>query len=327
MAVTYYSWDDAGAPQFTQGGQYKNNFIEVLDAILINGYGNKSGLGWTKVMSSKIPNSDRTVYKNKSANKDDMFLLAQSNPSESKGFMLQIADVVTSPELYSGYSQVASCYQSHDLKRWHAVGDERTFIFINYSSFTDGISSGYWSSYSPVVLYIGDFDIPDKNNPKGWGLLAPLMTKGTLDTVSISGENKGTFTLAIETSLTAKTVRSVTQVPGEVWSEADCYGFAFSFESRPGTANTSPPYREISDFEANVNLKAPWFYCLNRQYTYRIRGVFNIFPWLQQANSSGKRNWAKTVTVDGESYLPFSYRASRGNTVPMSVYIQITGSW
>lgn len=49
QAVTVYRWDDPGAPQITTPGGSANEIKAVLDAVLINGYGNKQGLGWSKV--------------------------------------------------------------------------------------------------------------------------------------------------------------------------------------------------------------------------------------------------------------------------------------
>ncbi|WP_202969871.1 hypothetical protein, partial [Endozoicomonas atrinae] len=62
MPVQYYSWNDSGAPEFKYlsggYGAYKNSIIEVLDAILVTGYGSKPGFGWTKAMTSTVPDSN-----------------------------------------------------------------------------------------------------------------------------------------------------------------------------------------------------------------------------------------------------------------------------
>lgn len=129
MPVTFYSSEDPGAPQFVysgSSGSYKIGIIEVLDAILVNGYSGKSGLGWTKLMTSAVVGSHRTVYRNQSAYESNCHLLVESSPSNSGCFKIQIADVVSSTEDYSRYSQVINTYVSG--YKWMAVGDERTLI-------------------------------------------------------------------------------------------------------------------------------------------------------------------------------------------------------
>lgn len=57
MAVTKYMSSDSGAPIMngTQG-----SLVNVLDAILVNGYGSKSPAGWTKPFSG----TSKAVYRN-----------------------------------------------------------------------------------------------------------------------------------------------------------------------------------------------------------------------------------------------------------------------
>jgi hypothetical protein len=44
-----YRWDDASAPTLTSTDL--NSIFDVLDACLVNGYGAKASLGWTKPFS------------------------------------------------------------------------------------------------------------------------------------------------------------------------------------------------------------------------------------------------------------------------------------
>ena len=334
MAVQYYSWEDDGAPQFEKtrnvSGNYQNSIIDIMDAILINGYGTKPGMGWTKEFTSTVTDSNRTVYKNKSAHADDMFFIIESMKNIESGFKAQIADAVISPEVYSGYSQVAGLYQIHTgTQRWHAIGDERTFVFVFYSYYADQTSVSNWSSYSPMAFYVGDFDIPNNSNPKGWGLLAHSMKEGTLDSLgeSYSGDNRGTFNLMNTQQPYSKTDRPVTQIPGELWSEADAYCFTASFESRPPVKSSNPPSRDISEFEQNAQLRSEWFFILNFTNIYRLRGVYNIYPWLSHSNMTNNRNWAKIVHVFGDDYMPLMTMPSNTYYRPMTVYIKATGDW
>lgn len=59
--VTVYRWDDPGAPQMTTANGTANELKAVLDACLINGYGSKAPLGWSKIFDD----SNGVVYQNK----------------------------------------------------------------------------------------------------------------------------------------------------------------------------------------------------------------------------------------------------------------------
>lgn len=53
MTISIYRSTDVGAPVFSSG--VKGSLITVLDACLVNGYGSKSPLGWSKVYSGTRP--------------------------------------------------------------------------------------------------------------------------------------------------------------------------------------------------------------------------------------------------------------------------------
>ncbi|MES9983172.1 MAG: hypothetical protein ABW115_07170 [Candidatus Thiodiazotropha sp. 6PLUC6] len=179
MAVTFYSSEDAGAPQWRSSGLTAgtNNIIEILDAVLLTGYGSKPGCGWSKVASSTI--NDRTVYRNQSAHQNDMHLLVQSHPSTNYVCMMQAADSVVSPEEYYGYSAVACCGQNYGINRWIAIGDERTIVFAVANN---NMNSSHYYVYGPSYIYAGDFDPQGNDHPSAWGVVSNTMFQGTLDT-------------------------------------------------------------------------------------------------------------------------------------------------
>lgn len=60
--VTVYRWDDAGAPSLgTATGFTPNDLKAILTACLVNGYGSKAPLGWTK----PFDDANGVVYQNK----------------------------------------------------------------------------------------------------------------------------------------------------------------------------------------------------------------------------------------------------------------------
>ncbi|WP_299733374.1 hypothetical protein [uncultured Endozoicomonas sp.] len=333
MAVTYFSSEDSGAPQLVTtrnvAGNYENSIIEIMDAILINGYGTKSGLGWTKLMTSDVTDSNRTVYQNNSAHADNMNLIVQSNPANYTGIEFQIAEVVTTPESYLGYSHIVSVYQTHaGTPQWRAVGDERTFIFMYWSSYIDNSAYYSWRNYSPTCIYIGDFDDVSNSNPKAWGLLARSMRPGTLDTFARQSENKGVFNFEYAVNPAGATGRPVTRVPGQDWDENIINTFVSSFEPRPvHVSMTGIPIQDINDFSAKATVKSSWYIFFEFFHAYRLRGIYSIYPWLSANGIDNKRLWGEEVSAFGDDYMGFPYLYSNSNKLAMSVYIKLTGDW
>ena len=68
MAVTLYSWDDAGSPGLTtdifNGTDGEGSLIEILKACLVDGYGSKPAAGWTMPFESGSPQRVKVVFRN-----------------------------------------------------------------------------------------------------------------------------------------------------------------------------------------------------------------------------------------------------------------------
>ena len=292
MAVTYYDSEDAGAPQFTYSGT-TSSIIEIFDAILVNGYGSKPGLGWTKEMTSAVEGSDRTVYKNKSASQEDMYLLVETNPANGAVFRLQIAESVTSPEVYEGYSAYAACYWLYTPRVWKAVGDERTLILFLHAGGMEGQTSSYAHSRHPLTLYVGDVDTMNMDIPRGWALLAPSMAKGLLSAATSGGTYTGTFANADESRINGTHPRVMTSLPGISWSENDQAVVCCTMLHIHSYMNAKNgfPTTEVSAFEQNAIARIPWFLLIEQKFMFRLRGVFNIFPWLYHNDSNLRLNF------------------------------------
>ncbi len=147
----------------------------------------------------------------------------------------------------------------------------------------DTLSAGYFNRYGPVAIYVGDFEVAAGSNPKAWGLVAPSMYPGTLDNEgSYSVESHGSFNLSTTASNNAND-RPVTQVPGELWSENDIHSMTqFLMADSPISYNYTE--KDIATFESAVQLRSETFLILDYQLSFRLRGVYSLFPWLNQSN-------------------------------------------
>jgi len=251
-----------------ESNNYQCNIIEILDAILITGYGSKPAMGWTKLMTSEIEGSDRTVYQNNSAADENMNLIVQSHKSRPNGFLMQIADVVNSPEAFEHYSDTMSIYPSIGYPpRWYAAGDERTLIFIYSNEYAEDYTSiNNWDNYYPGVIYVGDMDDPGGNYQKPWCLLGPATYNGKMDAVEASNSSgsKGVMGMTASHNAVSNSRRPVTQVPGEEWAESDCFSFLMSYETESKFSNHSDyQIRTPEVFSNNAIMKGPWFIICN----------------------------------------------------------------
>ena len=342
MAIQYYTSRDAGAPQLEVTRSESNNMqcsiIAVLDTILVTGYGAKPGFGWAKVMTSEVAGSDRTVYRNQSANDENMNLIVQSHKKISNGIMLQMADVVNSPESYEHYSDVVAIHPSRSgTTYWYAIGDERTIIFIYSNDYLENSHAGSVSSWKynyPASFYAGDLDDPSGSYPKAWCLLGSALFNGTLDDVEAanSSSSAGMFAMNANHNAVYKSWRPVTQVPGEDWAATDCLFFLMTVaQSKYFSNDSNYQVRTPEQFANHARIKSPWFFILNQSYVFKLRGVYSIYPWITNCSTynASSRNWLKPLDVFGEQFLAFSKDADAADDYfsPMECYVQISGEW
>lgn len=337
MPVQFYSWEDAGAPQFVAGGydsaagKYKSNMMDIFDAVLVDGYGDKPPLGWSKVMQSEQPDSDRRVYQNVSAGSQNMRLIIQGNIHNQVGVTAQIADVVDSPEQYSGYSGIVSITKISNYQEvyWYFIGDERTFIFIFTSKRDLDSGQSNWDNYYPCIMYAGDVEFGDATNPKPWALIGPVMATGTIDNLSNSAHARvGVF----DFDATHKPVlrgRPLTQIPNAEWNENKVICFYGAFASIIDSYLERLIY-EVAEFEQKASIIAPYYGSVNGDVVFKMRGVVSIYPWLCHHTATTRtRNWLLPLSVNGEQYFGFCRNIASADdyNLPMPVYLQLTGEW
>ncbi|WP_299735392.1 hypothetical protein [uncultured Endozoicomonas sp.] len=301
MAVNFYSSEDAGAPQWnTSVSVGKNNIIEILDAVLLTGYGSKPGLGWTKEMASTI--NDRTVYSNQSAHANKMNLLVQSHPSNSNGAMFQIAESVVTPEEFYGYSSCISCGTTYGVNRWIIIGDERTFIF---ALMPNSMKTSHFYVYAPNIIYVGDVDTDGFEMPNAWCLLGSHSYNGSMNTITNPNIGYGIFN-SIGTTQVALT-RPFTALPGEDWSENNmsfqCMALNMSRYITDYWPSKVSGIEDLDEFLTNVSYQSDWYIYLESKYVFRLRGCISFTPelfYFDKAN--GQTRGFVPFTIDGIDY-------------------------
>lgn len=150
MPATLYRSTDSGAP--TLAGNTASTLINVLDAILVTGYGSKSPAGWTKPFFG----TDKAVFLNGASAvarryfriSDPLALYAQVRGYNS------MTDVDTGSTAFPNTTQRTADLYLHKTstaaataREWLAIADARTLVLaVKFDS-----ASGYW-----MVYYMGD---------------------------------------------------------------------------------------------------------------------------------------------------------------------------
>ena len=150
LPVTVYRWDDAGAPQISTDGGTPSEIINVLKKCLVEGYGDKAGLGWSipfeDVASNKIAFRNSTVvgsggftqfWSEGGLDTPNNSILYRSSRA------MTALDVFHEVRKYNGFNSSVGMYQ------WVIIGTGRAFYFIlNLSTRNDVMATGTHYSYS-----------------------------------------------------------------------------------------------------------------------------------------------------------------------------------
>ena len=160
---------DAGAP-VVHGAV--GSLINVLDAVLVNGYGSTPSLGWTKEFSG----TNKAVYRAPSGTRRYVRV------DDSIGYNASISSYETMINIDNGTDRMPSIagaaiywyksyYQNTAATRWYIIGDEAGFYFIPFV-FTSVYNSSnnigfYWSK----TYYAGDYNPYDIRNKWNFTLI------------------------------------------------------------------------------------------------------------------------------------------------------------
>lgn len=134
MTVRQYHSTDSSAPVV---GNTAGSMIGLLDAVLVNGYGSKSPLGWTKEYSG----TNIAVYRNNPSipGSTGMYLRVDDTDAAYSSVCVfkTMSDINTGTDRAPNTTGISS-YQDNIFwskhfngtsspKRWVIIGDERTF--------------------------------------------------------------------------------------------------------------------------------------------------------------------------------------------------------
>lgn len=139
MTVRVYRSNDASAPSI---GRTTGALITLLDAVLVNGYGAKAGLGWTKSFSA----ANKAMYRQGTGSTQRYLYVDDSistDYAQVRGLSSPTSITTVDADVFSPTYRAVNKPDSG----WMVVGNEKGFyLFVNRSA---------WGSY-PASFFFGD---------------------------------------------------------------------------------------------------------------------------------------------------------------------------
>lgn len=157
QTVTVYRWDDAGAPQIPNGKP--SEILDVLTKCLVDGYGAKAPLGWTRPYYDAAVQA--AVFRNNvaSGGSGGYAKFYSNDASDSNNAIMRVTHAVSMTGLNDFFRQgYTQAFQSTGgvstvkMDKWVLIGTAIGFYFIinrNTAIMAD-------SSYN-AAMYVGDF--------------------------------------------------------------------------------------------------------------------------------------------------------------------------
>lgn len=161
MAITVYRWDDTSAPSLTHGA---GGIITVLDAVLVNGYGSKAALGWSKPFGTA---SNVTVYK-QPVGTNQRYLRVDAATVGTYHAEARVSSYETMTDMNTGTGKVPTTYQNSNgfLKwvvtenssavspyRWIVIGDTSWFYLITEIYTNNASNDPFGRSYGEATFH------------------------------------------------------------------------------------------------------------------------------------------------------------------------------
>lgn len=178
LPVTVYRWDDAGAPQIASG--LPSEIINVLKKCLVEGYGSKAGLGWTKPFEDAA--TFKVVFRNSTVDGSGSFVqfwAPNGTDTQSTGLRFKAAQSMTGLDAWvnAQFQQQFNNGTSSDY--WVLIGTSAGFWF--FSSHT--LASPNLSTNDRFQFFCGDMESVAANDP---GRFISVMSTNNADTTSAS---------------------------------------------------------------------------------------------------------------------------------------------
>lgn len=178
LPVTVYRWDDAGAPQLTNGKP--SEIIAILKKCLVEGYGTKAGAGWSVAFENAA--AFKIAFRNSTTEASGGFVQFWSvlgTDTNSGDMRFRGAKSMTALDVFvdSQVQQQFSIVTTVDY--WVLIATSAGFWFFTAPS----LSSPSMSTINRASFFVGDYDAVTANDP---GRFVNIMNGADTDSTSSS---------------------------------------------------------------------------------------------------------------------------------------------
>ncbi|MGI2182442.1 hypothetical protein ACRN9F_09365 [Shewanella oncorhynchi] len=132
LPVTVYRWDDAGAPQLTTNRK-PSEIINILNKCLVDGYGTKAALGWTKEFEDVV--TQKVVFRNSPTTGSGGFVrFASYTGADTNATVMQIRTGLSMTDIDTFVKETS--YQrgisvsAFVSVQWFLIGTSSSFYFM-----------------------------------------------------------------------------------------------------------------------------------------------------------------------------------------------------
>ena len=151
--VTVYRWDDPGAPQITD--RKPSDLINILKKCLVEGYGTKAGLGWSRVFDDSADN--KCVFRNSTAQGGSGGYLRVTYGTNNAGSTIILTPCLSMVDIddlsQAGKPHSYSANSGHTT--WYVIGTATGF-YINCAA--PNIKASGYDNTQDLLGFFGDFD-------------------------------------------------------------------------------------------------------------------------------------------------------------------------
>lgn len=155
--VTVYRWDDPGAPQFTDGRI--SNFFNILQKCLVEGYGDKDPLGWTR--SYYDPVNFKAAWRNNvdaGGSGGSCYFYSNTNTDVNATSIRNTScKSITDTGVITGQGRLTNLIAAANTIGWVLIGTKVGFYFYTFSTAQPLVRlSSSSSAATRISFYTGD---------------------------------------------------------------------------------------------------------------------------------------------------------------------------
>lgn len=300
--VTVYRWDDPGAPQLSS--RTPSEIIDILTKCLVDGYGAKAPLGWTRPFYDA--STQAVAFRNNVADggSGGYVKIFSNNGSNSAGALMRITHAVSMTDINDLFNQgYTHAFQSQtNMLQWALIGTSAAFyFFITRASI---MASG---TFYNLALFAGDiFTLL----PSDAGRFISVVTTIRTDATGVSWSETLDY-LAMANSFNGNSCLKIYDADG--FSQFYQYGFSCVY---PSSSNSAAVFDHTPHFS---QVTYPVFIKMNGQSaattgTDRFGTVFfnstvapvyrGVLPGMVQLMYAGWRteNWPHIIKIGDDDH-------------------------